>query len=75
MDLMKPHIVFLSVVAFLFSSGLANAKSPGAVCVSNVCENYAANGVSCTGNDMCYSGYCGTSGGCQQPLPCQPTAH
>jgi hypothetical protein len=48
---------------------------PGAVCVSNVCENYAANGVSCTGNDMCYSGYCGTSGGCQQPLPCQPTAH
>jgi peptidylprolyl isomerase len=28
MDLMKPHIVFLSVVAFLFSSGLANAKSP-----------------------------------------------
>jgi peptidylprolyl isomerase len=28
MDLMKPHVAFLSVVAFLFSSGLANAKSP-----------------------------------------------
>jgi hypothetical protein len=44
----------------------------GAVCVSNVCEDYADNGVSCTGNDMCYSQYCGAGGGCQPPLPCQP---
>jgi hypothetical protein len=51
---------------------LSTPCKPGAVCVSNVCQNYAANGVSCTGNGMCYSGYCGTSGGCQLPLPCQP---
>ena len=49
----------------------AQCKS-GAVCVDGICQNYAANGVSCTGNGMCYSGYCGTSGGCQLPLPCQP---
>jgi hypothetical protein len=32
----------------------------------------AANGVSCTGDDMCYSEYCGATGGCQPPLPCTP---
>jgi hypothetical protein len=53
-------------------TGYGAQCQPGAVCVANVCQNYAANGVSCTGNAMCYSGYCGTSGGCQQPLPCQP---
>ena len=53
-------------------TGLDAQCQPDAVCVANVCQNYAANGVSCTGNAMCYSGYCGTSGGCQLPLPCQP---
>jgi hypothetical protein len=43
----------------------------GAVCVHDVCENYASNGVSCTGNAMCYSEYCGPSGGCEPRLPCK----
>jgi len=43
----------------------------GAVCVAGLCQNYAVNGVSCTGDDMCYSEYCGTSSGCAPRLPCQ----
>lgn len=52
-------------------SGYGAQCKPGAVCVQNVCENYAANGVSCTGNAMCYSEYCGASGGCEPRLPCK----
>jgi hypothetical protein len=44
---------------------------PGAVCVSGTCQNYAANGVSCTGDAMCYSQKCGPSGGCEALLPCK----
>jgi hypothetical protein len=43
----------------------------GAVCVAGLCENYASNGVACTGDDMCYSEYCGKSGGCEPRLPCR----
>jgi hypothetical protein len=54
-------------------TGFGAQCKPGAVCVADVCQKYAADGVSCTGDDMCYSGYCGTdgegtTGGCQ-PRP------
>jgi hypothetical protein len=51
-------------------TGFGAECKPGAVCVQDVCENYAANGVSCTGDAMCYSEYCGASGGCEPRLPC-----
>jgi hypothetical protein len=51
-------------------TGLGAQCKPGAVCVAGLCQTYAANGVSCTGDDMCYSGYCGSTGGCQPRLPC-----
>ena len=44
---------------------------PGATCVSGVCQNLAANGVSCTTNSMCLSEYCGPTGGCEARLPCR----
>jgi hypothetical protein len=44
---------------------------PGAVCVSGTCQNLVANGVSCTGDAMCYSQHCGASGGCEARLPCR----
>jgi len=44
---------------------------PGAVCVSGICQSLVANGVSCTADAMCWSGYCGSSGGCQPRLPCR----
>ena len=53
-------------------TGFGAQCQPGAVCVAGLCQNYAANGVSCTGNGMCYSGYCGSTGGCQPGLPCTP---
>ena len=34
-------------------------------------QNLAQNGVSCTGDAMCYSEKCGTSGGCEANLPCK----
>jgi hypothetical protein len=43
----------------------------GAVCVDSTCQNYAANGVSCTGDAMCYSENCTPSGGCAARVPCQ----
>ena len=52
------------------ASGLIQCQ-PGAVCVSSLCQNLAANGVSCTGDGACYSGHCGTSGGCETRLPCK----
>ena len=52
-------------------TGIGAQCKTGAVCVSGTCQSYAANGVSCTGDDMCYSEYCGTSGGCAPRLPCQ----
>ena len=51
-------------------TGLGAQCQPGAVCVAGLCQNFADNGVSCTGDDMCYSGYCGTTGGCQPRSPC-----
>lgn len=51
-------------------TGIGAQCKPGAACVANVCQKYAANGVSCTGDEMCYSGYCGTAGGCQARTPC-----
>ncbi|MGC9982029.1 MAG: hypothetical protein ABSF35_00240 [Polyangia bacterium] len=51
-------------------TGVGAQCQPGAVCVASLCQNYAANGVSCTGDAMCYSGYCGPTGGCQPRLPC-----
>jgi hypothetical protein len=53
-------------------SGIGLQCQPGAVCVAGLCQDFAANGVSCTGDDMCYSEYCGATGGCQPPLPCTP---
>jgi hypothetical protein len=44
---------------------------PGAVCVSGICQNLVSNGVSCAADDMCFSGYCGSSGGCEPRLPCR----
>ena len=51
-------------------TGIGAQCQPGTACVAGLCQSYAANGVSCTGDAMCYSGYCGTSGGCQLRLPC-----
>ena len=51
-------------------TGLSQCQ-PGAACVLGTCQNLAANGVSCTGDAMCYSGKCGTSGGCEANLPCE----
>ena len=44
---------------------------PGAVCVSGICQNLVSNGVSCTADAMCFSGYCGTSGGCEPRQVCR----
>jgi hypothetical protein len=52
------------------ASGIYSCQS-GAVCAAGTCQNYAANGVSCTGDAMCYSGYCGPSKGCEARLPCK----
>jgi hypothetical protein len=51
-------------------SGMSQCQ-PSAVCVSGICQNQVANGVSCTGDAMCYSEYCGPSGGCEARLPCR----
>jgi hypothetical protein len=51
-------------------SGLSQCE-PSAVCVSGTCQNLVANGVGCTGDAMCYSEYCGTSGGCEARVPCK----
>jgi hypothetical protein len=52
-------------------TGFGAQCKPGAVCVAGLCQDYAANGVSCTGDNMCYSEYCGTTGGCEPRVPCQ----
>jgi hypothetical protein len=52
-------------------TGFGAQCKTGAVCVEGSCENYAANGVDCTGDAMCYSEYCGASGGCEPRLPCK----
>jgi hypothetical protein len=44
---------------------------PDAVCVADVCQKLVGNGVSCTADAMCFSGYCGPSGGCEPRLPCK----
>jgi hypothetical protein len=36
-------------------TGFGAQCKTGAVCVAGLCENYAANGVDCTGDEMCYS--------------------
>ena len=59
-------------------TGFGAQCKPGAVCVAGFCQNYAADGVSCTGDDMCYSGYCGTTSGgttsgCQARQGCTVT--
>ena len=51
-------------------SGLSQCQ-PGAACVAGTCQNPVANGVNCTGDAMCYSEFCGTSGGCEAKLPCK----
>jgi hypothetical protein len=51
------------------TSAFAAQCQPNAVCVSGTCQNLAANGVSCTGDAMCYSESC-TEGVCQAELPC-----
>jgi len=51
-------------------SGLSQCQ-PNAACVSGTCQNLAQNGVSCTGDAMCYSEKCGSSGGCEANLPCK----
>jgi hypothetical protein len=43
---------------------------PSAACVGGTCHNLAANGVSCTGDAMCYAENC-TANVCQSRLPCQ----
>ncbi len=50
-------------------TGLSQCQ-PDAACVSGICQNFAQNGVSCTGDAMCYSEKCGSSGGCEAKLPC-----
>ena len=52
-------------------TGVGAQCKVGAVCVAGLCQNYAENGVSCTGDDMCYSEYCGTTGGCEPRMPCE----
>jgi hypothetical protein len=51
-------------------TGFGAQCKTGAVCVNGTCEAYATNGVDCTGDDACFSEYCGTSGGCEPRLPC-----
>jgi len=51
-------------------TGLSQCQ-PSAVCVLGVCQNLTQNGVSCTGDAMCYSEKCGASGGCEAKLPCK----
>jgi hypothetical protein len=51
-------------------TGLSQCQ-PGAACVSGLCQILVANGVSCTGDGMCYSEKCGTSGGCEAKVPCK----
>jgi hypothetical protein len=52
-------------------TGIGAQCKSGAVCVSGICQNFAVNGVSCTGDAMCYSQYCGTSSGCEPRTPCK----
>lgn len=52
-------------------TGFGAQCKPGAVCVAGLCQTFAENGLGCTGDDMCYSEYCGQSGGCAPRLPCQ----
>jgi len=51
-------------------SGLSQCQ-PGAACVDGICQNLAANGVSCPADAMCLSEYCGPSGGCEARVPCR----
>jgi hypothetical protein len=51
------------------TSAFAAQCQPNAVCVNGTCQNFAANGVSCTGDTMCYSENC-AAGACQAKLPC-----
>jgi hypothetical protein len=51
------------------STGFGSECQPNAVCVNGTCQDFAANGVSCTGDAMCYSENC-ASGVCQAELPC-----
>ncbi len=41
----------------------------GLGCVAGKCQALVANGVSCTGDGMCFSKHC-VAGGCQAKLPC-----
>ncbi|MGC4070620.1 MAG: hypothetical protein QM784_39310 [Polyangiaceae bacterium] len=52
-------------------TGFGAQCKAGAVCVSGICQEFADNGVSCTGDDMCYSEYCGKTGGCEPRVPCK----
>jgi len=52
-------------------TGIGAQCKAGAVCVKGLCQSYAANGVSCTGDGMCFSQYCGASSGCEMRLPCK----
>lgn len=52
-------------------TGFGAQCKTGAVCVAGLCQNYAANGVDCSGDDMCYSEHCGSTGGCAPRLPCE----
>ena len=51
-------------------TGLSQCQ-PSAACVSGLCQNLAANGVGCTGDAMCLSEKCGSSGGCEAKVPCK----
>jgi hypothetical protein len=48
----------------------ASRCQTGAVCAAGKCQNLAANGVSCTADEMCYSENC-ASAGCEAKLPCK----
>lgn len=52
-------------------TGFGAECKPGAVCVAGLCQDYAVNGLGCTGDDMCYSEFCGSTGGCAPRVPCQ----
>lgn len=52
-------------------TGFSRQCKTGATCVTGICQNYADNGNGCTGDAMCYSEYCGSSGGCEPQLPCE----
>jgi hypothetical protein len=52
-------------------SGFGAQCQTNQVCVSGMCQSLAQNGVSCSGDAMCYSGKCGSSGGCEANLPCK----